>query len=295
MRDKVVLVTGATDGIGKAAALELARMGAHVVVVGRSRPKTEATLSEIYKKSGSTALDMLLADLASINDVRRIVGEFQERYHRLDVLLNNAGGIFAQRQLSVDGYEMTFALNHLSYFLPTNLLLGLLKASAPSRIINVASDVHRFSPINFNDLQNETSYGIGGFRAYGQSKLMNVMFTYELARRLEGTGVTANALHPGSVSTSLGKNNKGVVKFFFRALHRFAASPEEGAETAVYLASSPSVEGITGKYWDRCKTIISSSDSYDENAIQQLWEISEQLTGLATPQQTPEYQSVMMQ
>lgn len=286
MRDKVVLVTGATDGIGKAAALELARMDAHVVLVGRSRPKTEATLSEIYKKTGSTSLDMLLADLSSMDDIRRMTSEFENRYHRLDVLLNNAGGIFAQRQLSADGYEMTFALNHLSYFLLTNLLLSLLKASAPSRIINVSSDVHRVSEINFDDLQNEESYLMGGFRAYGQSKLMNVIFTYELARRLEGTGVTVNVLHPGSVSTNLGKNNNGAVNFFFRAFHRLAMPPEAGAKTAVYLAASPEVEGVTGKYWDSCKAVLSSSDSYDEITAHRLWEISEHLTGLTEPHPT---------
>lgn len=288
MRDKVVLVTGATDGIGKAAALELARMGAHVVIAGRSRPKTEATLSEIYKRTGSSALDMILADLAVMDDVRRMAHEFQSRYNRLDVLLNNAGGIFAQRQVTDDGHEMTFALNHLNYFLLTNLLLDTLKASAPSRIVNVSSDVHRVNPIDFNDLQNENGYGIGGFRAYGQSKMMNVIFTYELARRLQGTGVTVNVMHPGAVSTNLGTNNPpGATNLFFRAFHRFAMTPEEGAETAVYLASSPEVEGVTGKYWDNRKTVMSSSESYNESDARRLWEVSEQLTGIAKRQAIP--------
>lgn len=280
MQDKTVLVTGATNGIGKATAIALARMGAQVVLVGRSRPKIEATASEIYKRTGNNSLDMLLADLAVMSDIQRLAEEFQSRYSRLDVLVNNVGGIFTQRQLTSDGYEMTFALNHLSYFLLTHLLLDTLKASTPARIVNVASDAHRFGPLNFDDLENENSYSIGGFRAYGQSKLMNVLFTYELARRLEGTGVTVNALHPGSVATGFGQNNTGVVKFMIRAFQRFSLTPEEGAETVVYLASSPEVAGISGKYWDRCKPVMSSTDSYNEATAQHLWWISEAMTGL---------------
>lgn len=284
MNGRTVLVTGATNGIGKATAMELARMDAQVVLVGRSRPKTEATVSEIFRKTGNNALDYIIADLALMSGVRQVAETFRQKYDRLHVLVNNVGGIFAQRQVTSEGLEMTFALNHLSYFLLTSLLLDILKASAPARIVNVSSDAHRFGGLNLDDLQSEQSYGMGGFRAYSQSKLMNVMFTYELAQRLEGTGVTVNAMHPGAVATGFGHNNRGLVGLVFRSFSRFSLTPEQGADTVVYLASSPDVEGVTGKYFDRRKAVLSSSHSYDEDKARRLWEISAELTGIAATQ-----------
>lgn len=278
MNNKVVLITGATNGIGRVAALELAKMGARVVIVGRSREKTEAVRQEIQAAGGSA--DSLLADLSALDEIRRLAAEFRARYDRLDVLLNNAGAIFARRQTTADGFEMTFALNHLSYFLLTNLLLDVLKASAPARIINVSSDAHRSAQMNFDDLQHEKSYGMGGFQAYGRSKLANVLFTYELARRLAGTGVTANALHPGFVATGFGRNMPGLMNRVMGIMHRFALTPEQGAQTLIYLASSPEVEGMTGKYFDKNRPVRSSPASYDEAAQKRLWDISEWLTGL---------------
>lgn len=280
LQGKTVLISGATNGIGKQSALELAKMGAQVVIIGRNKTKTEESLREIQSGSGNKDVHALIADLSSMAEVRRVAADFRKSYSRLDVLLNNAGAVFASRQETVDGYEMTFALNHLSYFLLTNLLLDMVKASAPSRIVNVSSDAHTSAALNFDDLQNKQSYGMGGFRAYGQSKLMNIMFTYELARRLAGTGVTVNALHPGVVNTGFGRNNKGLMSIAMNVISLFTIKPEDGAKTSVYLASSPEVEGVTGKYFDKCKAKQSTAVSYDEAAQKRLWTVSEQLTGL---------------
>ncbi len=283
MDGKVVLITGATNGIGKVTALELAKKGATVVIVGRSPAKTQATVDEIKQASGNPSVSSLVADLSSMVEVRKLADEFLQQNSRLDVLINNAGAYFSTRQVSVDGYEMTFALNHLSYFLLTNLLLDLLKASAPSRIVNVASDAHNGAKLNFDDLQNTKSYGGMGFSVYGQSKLENILFTYELARRLVGANVTVNAVHPGGVATGFGMNNGGVMKLAMKVFHRFALTPEQGADTIIYLASSPDVVGITGKYWEKRKAINSSAVSYDEADQKRLWEISAQMVGLAAP------------
>ncbi len=279
MDGKVVLITGATNGIGKVTALELARLGARVVIVGRDAAKTEATAGELRPASGNAQVDFLVADLSSQAQVRRLAEEFQHKYPRLDVLVNNAGMYFAQRQETVDGIERTFALNHLAYFLLTNLLLDTLKASAPARIVNVSSAAHNGVSLNFDDLQNR-EYGMAGYRAYGQSKLANLLFTYELARRLQGTRVTANALHPGAVGTGFGKNNRGLVKLAMGLISRFELTPEQGAQTEIYLASSPEVESASGQYFVRCKPARSSPASYDEPAQRRLWEISAQMTGL---------------
>jgi NAD(P)-dependent dehydrogenase (short-subunit alcohol dehydrogenase family) len=283
MQGKIVLVTGATNGIGKVTALELAKKGATTVIVGRNRAKTEATMKEIQAQSGNSKVSMLLGDLSLMADVRRIAAEFKQKYDRLDVLVNNAGAWFSERQETAEGIEMTFALNHLSYFLLTNLLLDLIKASAPARIINVSSRVHADEPLNFDDLQNTKNYGRNnGLRVYGQSKLANVMFTYELARRLQGTNITANVLHPGIIGSSFGLNNKGVLMKVAMTFYSILAQPpEEGAKTIVYLAASPEVEGITGKYWVKSKAVPSSQDSHDKAAQRRLWEVSEQMTGLS--------------
>ena len=284
MQGKTILISGATNGIGKESALELAKMGAQIVIIGRNKARTDETLREIQSASGNKDVHALIADLSSMADVRRVAADFKKQYSRLDVLLNNAGAVFQSRQETVDGYEMTFALNHLSYFLLTHELLDMLKASTPSRIVNVASDAHTAGALDFNDLQLKTnSYGMGGMKAYSNSKLENVMFTYELARRLAGTGVTANVLHPGFVNTGFGKNNRGLMQIVMGLVTLFALKVEDGAKTSVYLASSPEVAGVTGKYFENSKEKKSSPASYDEAAQKRLWEISEQLTGIATP------------
>jgi NAD(P)-dependent dehydrogenase (short-subunit alcohol dehydrogenase family) len=301
MAGKTCLVTGATAGIGAVTARELARRGATVVVVGRSPERCAATVATIRRETGNAAVDSLCADLSSQAESRRLAREFRERHQRLDVLVNNAGALFARRRESVDGIEMTLALNHLGYFLLTNLLLDRLKASAPARIVNVSSDAHWVAKrFDFDDPQARSRgpLGYGGsqlssvlftllaprahpaFRQYAQSKLANLLFTYELARRLAGTGVAANALHPGFVASNFTAGN-GVFGWFLRRwAGLLAVGVEEGAKTSIYLASSPEVEGITGKYFVQQKPVSSSAASYDEGAAHRLWRLSDEWTGL---------------
>ena len=280
MSGKTCLVTGATNGIGKAAAQALAKMGVTVVVVGRNALKTAQLVEEIRAASGNQNVDSLLADLSSQKEVRRLADEVKSRYPHLHVLLNNAGGTFTTRQLSVDGIEMTFALNHLAYFLLTNLLLDTLKASAPARIINVSSDAHSGGKIDFDNLQGERSYS--GFGPYGNSKLANILFTIELARRLEGTGVTVNALHPGLVNTGFGRNNPGLLmKIMGAIIPLIARSPEKGARTSVYLATSPEVQDISGKYFVDCKVTQPAPQASDRAVALRLWNVSAEIVHLA--------------
>jgi NAD(P)-dependent dehydrogenase (short-subunit alcohol dehydrogenase family) len=281
MDGKTVLITGATNGIGKVAALELAKKGANVVIVGRNPAKTTETVAEIKAGSGNPNVGMIVADLSSMAEVRKVADAFKANHSRLDVLINNAGAVFADRQKTVDGYEMTFAFNHLAYFLLTNLLLDMLKASAPAHIVNVSSAAHTNGVLNFDDLDSKNNYGMGGFRAYGLSKLANIMFTYELSRQLEGTGVIANVLHPGLVGTGFGMNNNRMMRFAMRLIAPFSLTPEQGADTIIYLASSPQVSGVSGKYWNKRTAIQSAPASYDEAAQKKLWVVSEQMTGLA--------------
>jgi NAD(P)-dependent dehydrogenase (short-subunit alcohol dehydrogenase family) len=278
MNGKLVLITGGTSGIGKAAATALANLGAEVVVTGRNRERGEGAIEEIRRESGSRKVSLLLADLAVQAEVRRLAEEFEASHDRLDVLVNNAGLIQSRRTETPDGIEVTFAVNHLAPFLLTNLLLDLLKESAPSRIITVSSEAQRRAKIDFDNLQGERRYS--AFRAYGQSKLANIMFTYELAERLRGTNVTANCLHPGGVNTNFGNNNRGPMTLLFRAFKPFMRSPEQGADTIVYLAASPDVEGMSGKYLVDRRVIAPSEEAYDEPTRKKLWEISEELTGL---------------
>ena len=280
MEGKVCLVTGATSGIGQVTARELAKQGATVVVVGRNRQKSEETIEEIKSRTGNQNVGYLLADLSSQQEIRDLAQEFESRHDRLDVLVNNAGAVFSEYGETEAGIERTFAVNHLNYFLLTNLLLDTLKASAPSRIVNVASGAHQGAELDFDDLGTKQNYGF--MKAYGRSKLANVMFTYELAHRLEGTGVTANALHPGAVSTGIGTNNKVWYARPALALFRlFSTTPEKGAETSVYLASSSEVEGVTGQYFANKKPVASSKASYDEASAKRLWRVSEEMTGLS--------------
>lgn len=276
MKGKVVLVTGATDGIGKITALELARMGATVVVAGRNPEKGAQVVKEIIADTGNNNVELMVADLSSMAEVKQLADTFKRKYDRLDVLVNNAGALFIQRKVTVDGYEMTFALNHLNYFLLTHLLLDVLKASAPARIVNVSSDAHYSGTLDFDDLQHEKSYSRLG--VYSDSKLANVVFTFELARRLEGTGVTANVLHPGFVATRFGYNNGWLARLVMTPVHKlFALSPEKGAETSVYLASSPEVEGVSGQYFENSKPKRAKRVAYDQTAWTRLWEESEKL------------------
>jgi NAD(P)-dependent dehydrogenase (short-subunit alcohol dehydrogenase family) len=278
MAGKLCLTTGGSRGIGRVAAAELAAMGATVVIVARDAERGADTVAEIEHKTGHSA-GLLLADLSSLEEIRKVAREYRERYDRLDVLINNAGAVFSQRAVTVDGFERTFALNHLAYFLLTNLLLDLLRTDAPSRIVNVSSTAHQGAVLDFDDLQSERKYS--GFRAYGRSKLANILFTHELARRLEGTEVTANCLHPGVVATGFNKNNGILMRLGMTIARPFLISPEKGAETIVYLASSPAVEGVTGEYFVNCTATSSSPASYDEEAARRLWEVSARLTGIS--------------
>ena len=271
------MITGGSDGIGYVAARELARMGATVVIAGRNNTKTAAAVARIIGETGNRDVRYLLADLSSQGDVRRLADQVKQQIPSLDVLVNNAGAIFLSNRRSVDGIEMTFALNHLGYFLLTTLLLDLLKASTPARIINVSSSSH-FSAGNFRleDLPKPGSNS--GYRAYGRSKLCNILFTYELARRLEGSGVTVNALHPGLVRTNIARNNGllgRVVNFFIGTR---GVDAVKGAETLNYLATSPEVAGTTGKFFVDCRAVPSSALSYDGGLASDLWELSERLT-----------------
>jgi len=279
MNGKICLVTGGTNGIGKATAQALAQMGATVVIVGRNASKTAQLVEEIRAASGNKNVDALLADLSSQQEVRRLAAEFKSKYSHLHVLLNNAGAVFMQRQLSVDGIEMTFALNHLVYFLLTNLLLDTLKASAPARIINVSSGAHTSGKIEFDNLQGERGYTP---RVYENSKLANILFTMELARRLEGTRVTVNALHPGFVATGFAKNNGKVIAALVSIFAPLVArSPAKGAETSIYLASSPSVEGVTGKYFYDSHVIPAAPQATDRVVAGKLWDVSAEMVHLA--------------
>jgi NAD(P)-dependent dehydrogenase (short-subunit alcohol dehydrogenase family) len=279
MHGKVCLVTGATSGIGRVTARELARQGARVVLVGRNAAKTEAVLAQIHAETGNREVGSLLADLSSQQQVGELATQFLERWPRLDVLINNAGGIWLNRQITVDGLEMTFAVNHLAYFLFTNLLLDRLKASAPARIVNVASGAHQKATLDFNDLMSERDYR--GWGVYCRSKLANLLFTYELARRLQGTGVTVNALHPDWVATGIASNNGWRGWLVKLAARCFAISPEKGARTVLYLATSPEVKGLNGQYFFQEHPVSSSPASHDEAAAKRLWQVSLELTNLA--------------
>jgi len=278
MDGKVVLITGATQGIGRESAVQLAQKGATVVIVGRDKERGLAALAEIRKRSGSDKVELLLADLCSFDDIRRLARDFNARHQRLHVLVNNAGAVHQTRKLGRDGIEMTFAVNHLAYFLLTHELLDVLKASAPARIVNVASEAHRGMKLDFADLESERRYI--PFVAYGRSKLANLMFTYELARRLEGTGVTVNAVHPGVIASGFAKNDPGLFSFLAKLASPFLLSPEKGARMQVHVASAPELASVTGRFFKRMKPVTSSRASRDEAAQRRLWEMSEELVGL---------------
>jgi NAD(P)-dependent dehydrogenase (short-subunit alcohol dehydrogenase family) len=280
MAGKTVLVTGATGGIGEATAVGLARLGARVGITGRDITRAEAAAADIRAASNNDAVDAFAADLSSQTEVRRLAREVLDVYPRLDVLVNNVGGFWTHRHVTADGLEHTFALNHLAPFLLTNLLLDRLKASAPARIVTVSSGAHTTGRIDFDDLQGEKKYS--GQRAYNASKLANVMFTYELARRLQGSGVTANVLHPGVVRTSFGAEDQAAFFTILSPLIRpFLKTTAQGAATSIYLASSAQVEGVTGQYFANGEPKKSSTSSYDSGIACRLWQLSADLVGLS--------------
>ncbi|MCD6400483.1 MAG: SDR family oxidoreductase [Anaerolineales bacterium] len=278
---ELCMITGATSGIGKQTALEIAKRGYQTVIVGRNSEKCQLTVKEIIDITHNNALDFFVADLSSQQDIRKLVNDFKERYDHLDILINNAGGFFLKRELSIDGIEMTFALNHLGYFLLTLLLIDILKESEPSRIINVSSNSHMGKPINFEDIWGEKRYN--SWNAYGQSKFANVLFTYELDRRLKGTGITVNALTPGFVATNIGRNNGFLSKIIMNIASLFANSVEDGAQTSVYLATSPEVKGVSGKYFVDKKAAPSDRATYDLETARRLWDLSVEITGVNYP------------
>ena len=278
MGGRTCLITGATSGIGKAAAIGIAKLGANTAIVSRDRKRGEAALEDIRKQSGNDSVHLLVGDLSSQESVRKFAEEFRQNFKSLHVLVNDAGVLLTKHSKTADGIETTFAVNYLSVFLLTNLLLDMLKSSAPSRIVNVSSATESGGKINFDDLNGERKFK--GLGAYTQSKLALTMFTYELSRRLEGTGVSVNALHPGAIRTNLGHGNRGLLGIGFSFVKLFFSSPEKGARTVVYLASSPEAEGISGKYFSNCSVARSSELSRDEESQKRLWQVSARLTGM---------------
>ncbi|MEO6951107.1 MAG: SDR family oxidoreductase [Polyangia bacterium] len=274
MTDKVVLITGATAGIGRQTALELAKLGAHVIIVARNPDKKKRVVEELKQQRGNANIDSFLADLSSMHSIRELAKAVLAKYPRIDVLVNNAGAINLARETTIDGYERTFATNHLAYFLLSQLLLPALEAAPSGRIVNVSSDAHRAGRIDFSDLQAEKSYSM--FKVYGRSKLANIYFTRELARRLAGTRVTVNALHPGFVASDF-LTKEGPWGWLKPVLNLFAISVEKGARTSIWLASSPDVQGVTGKYFYKCAEKVPRSFALDDAAAAQLWAASEKL------------------
>lgn len=280
MKNKdVALVTGANSGMGKATSIALAKMGADVVMLCRDQSRGEAALKEVKAQSGSQNVELMLCDLGSQKSIVDFCGIFRSKYQRLSILVNNAGVVLPGRHTTLDGFELQFGVNHLGSFLLTNLLLDLLIKSAPSRIVNVSSGAHKIGHIYFDDVNLTNNYTV--WRAYAQSKLANILFTYELADRLNGQGVTVNCLHPGAVATSMGINrDTGFGTLITSLLKPFFQTPEQGASTAIYLATSKDVEGITGQYFSRGKAIPSSKRSYNKAEAKRLWHLSEQMTHL---------------
>jgi NAD(P)-dependent dehydrogenase (short-subunit alcohol dehydrogenase family) len=282
MRGKTCIITGATGGIGLEAAARLGALGARLVLVGRNRDKGEAALAQLRADLPGVAVEMHYADLSRPEEIARLADALLGTASRIDLLLNNAGALFANRETTSDGLELTFALNHMGYFRLTALLRARLVASAPARIVNVASEAHRGAQLDFADLQCARSYG--GWRAYQRSKLANILFTRELARRLHGTGVTANCLHPGFVATGFGDNNRGIWRLGIAVGKLIAAIPvKRGAETPVYVASSPELAGVTGKYFDKCRERTPDIPAQDDGAAARLWDESEKLAGFELP------------
>ncbi len=278
MQGKTVVITGATSGIGEVAALELGGKGARIVFIARDRNRGEATLAKLDAKAPGLSHKVHYADLSLVAEMKRVAAEIAASEPRIDVLINNAGAAFAQRQVTAEGFELTFALNHLSYFVVTAGLRERLLGSTPARIVSTSSTAHMGMKIDLDDLQTKNGYS--SLKSYGRSKLENILFTRELARRLRGTGLTANCLHPGVVATRFGHESGGVLQPFLKALQLFAISPEKGAATIVYLASSPDVANVTGEYFAKNKIAKTSAAAQDMGLAAALWAKSAELTGV---------------
>jgi len=279
MQGKICIVTGSNSGIGRATAEGLAKLGATVIMVVRNQQRGEEARSEIVKTSGNDSVDLMLCDLSSMSDIKKFAGDFASKYRRLDVLINNAGAVFNKREVTADGFERTLAVNYLAPFLLTRELLPTLRAAAASRVINLTSGLYVRGHVDFADLQSARHYG--GMTAYANAKLMVLMFTYELARRLEGTGITVNAVHPGFVASNLGKNTRSKrSSIMFGMMRPFQISPQKAAVTPVYLSSSLEVQGMTGGYWSKMHERRSSDASYDRETQTRLWAATENLLSL---------------
>ena len=278
MQGKVVVITGATSGIGQVAAERLAGMGARMVLVARDKARGEAALVRLRQRAPGAAHSIHYADLSRLVEMKRVAAEIAAAEPRIDVLINNAGALFGSRHVTEDGLELTFALNHMAYFVLTHGLRDRLLASAPARVVNTASNAHRRARLDFDDLQS--AHGYSGFKAYGRSKLANILFTRELARRLAGTGVTANCLHPGFVATRFGDQTGGLLSYAVRMAKIFAISAEEGAETLVYLASAPEVANVSGAYFYKCRPATPTKEAQNDAAAQRLWSETAKLAGL---------------
>jgi retinol dehydrogenase-12 len=278
MQGKVIVITGATSGIGQIAAINLAQMGARLVIVARDRERVERTLSELREAGPGQGHTAFLADLSSMGQVKRVGADIAAAEPRIDVLVNNAGSLFSARQVTDDGLERTFAINHMAYFILTQMLLPNLKAAGQARVVNTASGAHRGQQLDFDDLQMTRSYRAK--TAYGRTKLCNILFTRELAQRLAGTGVTANCLHPGFVATGLGQRDNGLVNAVIWLVFRFAAKPEPGAETIVYLASDSAVADVSGDYFYECRPREPSEQARDDETAHRLWEESVKIAGV---------------
>ena len=278
MQGKTVVITGATSGIGEVAADRLALKGAKIVFVARDRARAEETLKHLNAIAPDGGHAVHYADLTRLSDMTRVAAEIAAAEPKIDVLVNNAGALFNSRQVTEDGLEKTFALNHMSYFVLTNALLDRLKAGANARIVSTASDAHKGARLDFDDLQSQRNYS--GFAVYGRSKLMNILFTRELARRLAGTGVTANCLHPGFVATRFGHGSGGFLGPVVKIAQNFALTPEQGAETIIYLASSPGVEGKSGGYYHKSKPAVPTKEAQNDADAKRLWTMSAEVAGL---------------
>ena len=276
MKGSTVVITGATSGIGEVAARELAEMGARIVLVARDAARAEAVRDRLRHITPAAAHTLHVADLSRLREVKRVAADIVAAEPRIDVLINNAGAMFASRKITEDGLEMTFAVNHMAYFVLSNLLRPRMTAGA--RIVSTASDAHKGAKLDFGDLQSEKRYT--GFAVYGRSKLCNILFTRELARRLQGTGITANCLHPGFVATHFGDNSGGLLSFGMGLAKNFAITPEKGAETIVYLAASPDVANATGGYYYKCRPAVPTREAQNDADARRLWDISARLADI---------------
>lgn len=277
MQGKVCIITGANSGVGRETARGLARLGASVVMVCRSLERGQAALDDLRADTGSASLDLMICDLSVQASIRQFADVYRARYERLDVLINNAAIIPPRREVTAEGVEAQLAANHLGPFLLTHLLLALLKASAPARIINVASSIHPMGRVDFDDLHSARGYRWGGWGQYANTKLMNILFTRELARRLDGTGVTANCLHPGYIATRLQRGLPGIVQPFNKLL---GAPERKGAETPLYLATSPDVASVSGQYFADRRSVAPAAHAQDDALAKRLWDVSVQMVGL---------------